>query len=170
MSERTRRTDETAAAGKSRFAETFSGAFGFRLTFVRSLLLQAAAPKQAGDREQIVFHTTGGTKVTETPKKWKLGHTLPAVNPKMKPKGGTKFSFRLNEKATVSFAFTRSKGAKHKRVYQASFPAGENHLYFDGAITKKVRLSAGTYNVTIVATNSAGRSTAAHELSHVVQQ
>jgi putative drug exporter of the RND superfamily len=28
-------------------------------------LLQAAAPKQAGDREQIVFHTTGGAKVTD---------------------------------------------------------------------------------------------------------
>ena len=28
-------------------------------------LLQSAAPKQSGDREQIVFHTTGGTKVTD---------------------------------------------------------------------------------------------------------
>ena len=28
-------------------------------------LLQAAAPKVAGDREQIVFHTTGGTKVSD---------------------------------------------------------------------------------------------------------
>ena len=28
-------------------------------------LLQAAAPSMAGDREQIVFHTTDGTKVTD---------------------------------------------------------------------------------------------------------
>jgi len=28
-------------------------------------LLQAAAPSVAGDREQIVFHTTDGTKVTD---------------------------------------------------------------------------------------------------------
>ena len=28
-------------------------------------LLQAAAPSVAGDREQIVFHTTNGTKVTD---------------------------------------------------------------------------------------------------------
>ena len=28
-------------------------------------LLQASAPKIAGDREQIVFHTTDGSKVTD---------------------------------------------------------------------------------------------------------
>jgi FG-GAP repeat len=110
------------------------------------------------------------TKVTESPKKWKLGHALPAVNPKKKPKGGTEFSFRLNEKATVTFTFTRATGAKHTRVFHASFRSGENHLYFDGAITKKVLLTPGKYKVSIVAKNAAGVSTAAHELAHVVQQ
>jgi len=67
---------------------------------------------------------------------------------------GTTFSFALNERAQVTFAFTqRASGRRVTRV-AISFRghADTNKVFFDGAISRSRELAAGRYTLIIAAT------------------
>jgi hypothetical protein len=100
------------------------------------------------------------TAARQSHKTWALGTAKPKLNPKRTPKGGTEFSFTVNEPTSVSLAFAerlhghaRSKG---KLIVHAK--QGHNVVYLDGKTGGGRRLSAGKCTVTVSATNTNGSS------------
>lgn len=96
---------------------------------------------------------------------------------------GTTFSFVLNASATVKLAFARLVGGRkvghacvapnrrnrHRSACRRALPAGAiaatghagaNKVVFKGLVASTRKLKPGTYKVTLVATNAAGRSRA----------
>jgi hypothetical protein len=101
------------------------------------------------------------------------------------PAEGTTFSFTLNHPATVKLAFTQQASgrvvgvnghrecvaqAKHNRQRRSCVrtvtagglslkaPSGADNIGFAGRVTPTLKLSPGSYTVTIAATNAAGAS------------
>ena len=115
---------------------------------------------------------------------WREGGQLASiasVRHKRKPPVATTFTFDLNTPATIELTFThRAKGrkAKHECVAPTRrnkhdrpctrtvtagtliLPghAGTDKITFEGRVTKKHKLAPGDYTLTIVASNSTGRS------------
>lgn len=75
------------------------------------------------------------------------------MNPKHAPAGGDRFTFRLNESATVTLTFI-SPGAPTLRLKVVG-RAGVNKVYVDGPITNHSALQPGHYIVTARAENAA---------------
>jgi uncharacterized repeat protein (TIGR01451 family) len=124
------------------------------------------------------------TAVSEAHSTWRAGSKLATISgAKHKAPTGTVFAFTLNTPAQVSFTFTHSlSGRKTKGKCMAqtrrnrrarpckrtvtsgalSFAAhsGANIVSFQGRLSKSKLLRPGRYAVQIVASNSAGHSTA----------
>jgi hypothetical protein len=122
------------------------------------------------------------TAVSQSHSRWRRGNRLAYITSKRKPPIGTVFSFKLNERATVTLTFTRllrgrrvSRGKcvaqtrknPHKPRCQRTVKAGSLHLtahagmdklHFFGRLSPTKRLAPGRYTVTIIATNTASRS------------
>jgi CSLREA domain-containing protein len=132
------------------------------------------------------------TGVGESNRRWRVGARLASFARKAKrPPVGTRFSFTLNEAATVSFSFTqrvagrkvrgkcvaqttknRHKPACKRTVVRGtlSFPAhvGTNRANFQGRISSTRKLKPGTYTVLITAKNSAGQRSSSARLSFTI--
>jgi hypothetical protein len=124
--------------------------------------------------------------LSETAKVWRERVTLAAIGVKQrrtKTPLGTMFSFRLNERATVTFTFTETVGGRkvgkscvaqvktneHKRhctraviaaTLTFSAHAGANTVAFEGLISGHEMLRPGSYTVLVTATASRRHSTA----------
>ena len=127
----------------------------------------------------------------ETNKTWREGNALAKISRKRKPPLGTRFSFTLNEQASVSLSFTQKvtgrkvgakcvaksrKNAKHKAckrtvtVGTLSFTghSGTNKVVFRGRISRTKKLKPGRYTLVITATNPAGARSAPKSLSFTI--
>ncbi len=137
------------------------------------------------------------THVGESNKRWRDGSKLAGISRARRSRTpvGTTFSFTLNEAARVSLTFTRTiagrrmkSGHKTKCVTETkrnrrdrrctltkaagtlSFSAreGAGKVSFDGRVKGAKRFAAGSYTVTIEATNAKGAHSAATRLSFTV--
>jgi hypothetical protein len=127
----------------------------------------------------------------ETNSIWREGNRLAQIGRKKKPPVGTVFSFKLNEQASVSFAFTQRvsgrkvrgkcvaprKANRHKpsckrTVNQGTFTftghSGVNRVAFQGRISRSKKLGLGSYALLIAATNSAGQRSQPESLSFTI--
>jgi DNA-binding beta-propeller fold protein YncE len=130
------------------------------------------------------------SSVSQSASRWREGNALARITRKRLPLG-TKFSFALNEQASVSFVFTqqlggrkvkgtcvtqtkknRRRGACKRTVTRGtlSFPghAGINSIGFQGRISRSKKLKPGSYTLVISATNSAGARSTAKSLSFTI--
>lgn len=132
------------------------------------------------------------TGVSQTAKTWREANRTAQISRKRRqPPVGTKFSFKLNEAATVSLAFTQPvQGRKLKRKCVAQTRhnrhapactlktltratvtvagrAGENTVKFYGRTTSGHKLKLGTYTVAIVAV-AEGHSSTARRLTFTI--
>jgi Bacterial Ig domain len=124
------------------------------------------------------------TSLSESARRWREGNSLAALSAATtakKPPRGTTFAFTLNEAATITFAFTRqlngrkvarrcvpatNKNAHAHRCTRTltagalvlAARAGINKLRFDGLITRRKRLAAGSYTVLVTAATAGKRS------------
>jgi hypothetical protein len=121
---------------------------------------------------------------------WRLGSALASIS-KAKPPIGTAFSFALNERALVRASFeqklngrevsgkclAQTRSDAHKRAcvrlaargaFTLSALQGSNRISFDGRVSAGARLAPGSYEVLLVAENSAGRSASTKPLSFTI--
>jgi hypothetical protein len=133
----------------------------------------------------------GVTSASESNKSWRPGNTRATFTRKHKPPIGTTFSFKLNEPARVSFAFTQRVGARevkgkcvaqtknnhHKPACKRTVThgtltftahAGMNKVVFQGRISASKKLKLGRYTLVITATNAAGQSSKPRSLSFTI--
>ncbi len=120
------------------------------------------------------------TNVTQSHRIWRRGSKRASFARKRKPPIGTTFSFKLNEQANLTFAFTqRVRGRKVKRGCVArttknrhkpscrrtmtrgklsfSGHSGTNKVSFQGRTSRSHELALGPYTLIITATNAAGQ-------------
>jgi len=130
------------------------------------------------------------SSVSQSASRWREGNALAQVTRQRLPVG-TRFSFALNEQASVSFVFTQQLGGRKvkgqcvtqteknrrhrtcKRIITRSTlsftgHAGTNKVGFQGRISRSKKLKAGSYTLVITATNSAGVRSAARSLSFTI--
>jgi hypothetical protein len=130
------------------------------------------------------------TNVHQSARSWYAGKAAARLSSAGHPTGTT-FTFKLNEAANVTFAFSESmpgrkvsgrcvkpsRSNRHKphctrtmSIHTLSFPAagaGLRHLSFDGVLSPHQTMGPGTYTVTIVAT-AAGRRSTPHKLKFTI--
>ncbi|MFI5008966.1 MAG: hypothetical protein ACHQDY_01680 [Solirubrobacterales bacterium] len=126
--------------------------------------------------------------------RWRAGRAFAQISRrrrKRQPPLGTTFSFALSEPSSVSFSFTEHltgrrvghvcvaqsrKDVKHKRCERAvaagalslSGAGGANKVAFQGRLTPSTKLPAGSYTLTIIATNFAGGRSAPRSLHFTI--
>lgn len=108
--------------------------------------------------------------VSQSHRRWREGRKLANLASARKPPVGTTFRFRLNESATVRFAFKQQK-CGHKCGHGAlsyAVTAGRHKLSFEGRISGHRRLEPGRYTVTISATSAAGLRSQPRRLSFTI--
>jgi hypothetical protein len=111
------------------------------------------------------------------PSRFRLGSLLPRIG--RRPLVGTTISFRLSEPSRVTLSFAQPKPGRkvrgrcrsltraNRRKPKCTIPnprgslsfaghAGTNRVRFQGRVSRAKRLKAGSYTVTITATDSAG--------------
>jgi N-acetylneuraminic acid mutarotase len=127
------------------------------------------------------------TNVSQRRRRWRESNDSTSISGRRKPGVGTAFSFTLNEQAVVHLAFQRQKslpGCRGARpsprrratcqrlapagAMQAPGGSGVNLIPFKGRISASKRLKPGRYTVVLVATSSAGQSSAPRKLSFEV--
>jgi hypothetical protein len=120
------------------------------------------------------------THVTQSRRRWREGNKLAVITSKRRPLAGTRFSFTLNESASVGFAFTQRVSGRqvnshcvaqtnknrHKRACTHILLRGAlsftghsrlNTVTFQGRVSKHKKLKPGRYTLIITATNTAGQ-------------
>jgi hypothetical protein len=130
------------------------------------------------------------TNATQSHRVWREGSKLARISSK-RPPVGTTFSFTLNERATVRFAFTqlvggrklggrcvaqtkanRRKAACRRPVTRGALSftghAGTNKVAFQGRISRSKKLPPGTYTLSIVATNAAAQRSNPAQLTFTI--
>ncbi len=126
--------------------------------------------------------------------RWREGNTLPSVTAKQnrKPRLGTTFSFTLNKRATVAFAFTKTSPGRHVEhrcvaptqhnrhrrrctrtvaagTFRLTARRGPNKVHFDGRISATKKLRLGRYRLMLTATDTAdGQQSSARSLSFTI--
>jgi hypothetical protein len=132
------------------------------------------------------------SNASQSHRSWREGKALASFSRKRKLAPlGTRFSFTLNEQASVSFAFTqqlggrkvngkclaqtnknRRKRACKRTVTRATLSfaghAGTNRVSFQGRVSRAKKLTPGRYTLVITATNGAGQHSAAKSLSFTI--
>jgi hypothetical protein len=130
------------------------------------------------------------TAARESNRVWRAGNKLARIS-KRKPPVGTTFSFNLNERASVRFAFTQdmsgrklggrcvaqTKANRGKRACRLTLTRGTlsftghpgtNKIAFQGRLSRSKKLPPGTYTLRIVATNAAGQRSSAAQLKFTI--
>jgi hypothetical protein len=123
--------------------------------------------------------------------RWRRGNRLPQTSVKRTPGTGTTFSFILNERATVKFAFVQSQPGRTvnrscaptnrfnigrrkcsrsvtKGTLALAARAGTNKVHFEGRVTRLHTLQLGTYTVVVTATNAAHQRSAPRRLRFTI--
>jgi hypothetical protein len=131
------------------------------------------------------------TGVTQSNSRWRAGNRLATYSRAKRPPVGTTFRFVLNQRATVSFAFTQQVGGRKVRgkcvaqtnsnrrsppckrtVTQGTLTftgrSGLNRVAFQGPISRSKKLPLGAYKLEITALNSAGKRSPARTLSFTI--
>ena len=131
------------------------------------------------------------TDVAQSNPVWREGNKLARTSRKHRPPVGTIFSFSLNEQASVSFAFTQQVGGRkvngkcvaqtnknrRKRTCRRTLTratlsftghAGTNKVSFQGQVSRKKKLTLGSYTLVITATNGPGQHSPAKQLSFTI--
>ena len=157
-----------------------------------------AVPQQEIAHHSTALHVSGRpcgsnagpvlSAVSQSHTIWREGGKRFSRSGKPRPPLGTTFSFRLNEKASVSFEFTRKlagrrvKGRcvaqtrrnRHRRACRRTIPQGvlavaghngANKVAFQGRLSASKKLPPGQYTLAITATDSAGRRSQPEELT-----
>ncbi len=129
--------------------------------------------------------------VRQSASRWLEGSGVAIISARRRLPVGTTFSFRLNETATVSFAFTQAvpgrsvnhrclaqtrRNAHRRRCTRAairgtlSFTAhsGANKVRFDGRLSRRHKLAPGTYTLAISATDAARQRSTTRQLTFAI--
>ncbi len=120
------------------------------------------------------------TGVIQSNRVWRASRTQPAVSHKPRSRRGTTVSFRLDERARVSFVFVqllpgrtfngrchaqtrrnRDRQACTRTVIRVSLSLaghrGANKVFFRASTLRSAKFKPGRYTLLIAATNSAGQ-------------
>jgi hypothetical protein len=103
--------------------------------------------------------------VKQTHRRWRLGSAAARFAAATAPVGTT-FSFRLNETALVTFAFSQGKRVRGRLSFAGH--KGKHRLNFDGVLSRGKSLRAGRYVLTISATSAAGLKSKARKLRFTI--
>ncbi|MGD0452960.1 MAG: hypothetical protein ABSB69_05130 [Solirubrobacteraceae bacterium] len=121
------------------------------------------------------------TALAQSASVWREGSRLASLSRGRRPPVGTRFTFELNESATVTLVFARTKSGRRIRgrcvgqtrsnrharscKRQVTFGtlslaahAGLDTIAFEGRLSRSKRLPLGRYTVLVTAQSSAGRS------------
>ena len=182
-----------AISGTPSLAGTFSPTFTVRDAYgtraSEAITLRAVSPTPAE-----VTAPPRLTALTQSAGHWALGTKLPSLTSTTQAPArrsglpvGTTFSFRLDHPARVKLAFRYLVSGRRvsgtcvaRRPRNAHRPyctrilgvgvlsvlahAGMNRLHFDGRISARSKLKAGSYGVFVTATNPAGKTSPPHSL------
>lgn len=147
-----------------------------------------ASDPSAAAQVTVVVPGPSISGLKQTHKRWREGSKLATISRargKKKPPVGTTFSFKLNEAASLKLVFTHAVGGRkvHRKcvaqtqknrrakackrtatagTLKLSGRAGTNKVFFDGRITRHLKLAPGTYTVTVTATAGGRRSAPRH--------
>jgi hypothetical protein len=111
------------------------------------------------------------SNVSESHKRWAEGGDNATIAAAKKLPVGTTFGFRLSTEANLKLTFTQKHTCtpgKHKHKCSktvtagtlafANTAAGAHSISFDGRLSKRKKLKAGSYAMTLTASNSAGHA------------
>jgi hypothetical protein len=93
-----------------------------------------------------------------TRKRFRRGRRLPRAS-RRRARVGTSIRFRLSEPARVTLSFERRRGRRFRKVrtkIRVRCDTGGNSVRFQGRLSRRKRLPAGRYRVTIVARDRQG--------------
>jgi hypothetical protein len=107
------------------------------------------------------------TRLRQSARVWRRGGGLAHVAARRGPPIGTSFSFRLSERAGLTFSFSRRAGGHAKRAGTLRLRGhrGANRVRFQGRLSRTKRLRPGRYTVSIAATAPGGGRTTSRPLS-----
>jgi hypothetical protein len=128
--------------------------------------------------------------LTQSHSVWRLGHALAKLARTRAPVG-TKFSFTLNQPASVTFTFiqqlggrrvhgkcvAQTKATRHKRACRRSVTRGtlsfaghkgRNKVSFQGRISRTKTLKPGTYTVRVTGANGKGSRSSPKQLTFTI--
>jgi hypothetical protein len=152
-----------------------SDLFGYRVAISSDAIFVGAEEHNTASQQGVVYAFGVPkpviTALGQSHRAWRAGRHAAVVNPKTHRSGGTTFSFRLNDPATVSLRFSRHVGATLKSRGALTFvaKAGATKVFFDGVISATRTLSPGRYTVTFTAKSSGGVSTT-HKLGFTIDK
>jgi hypothetical protein len=129
--------------------------------------------------------------VSQSNARWREGNRLATYSRTRRPPVGTTFSFVLNQRSTVTFAFTQQVGGRKvggkcvaqtnrnrrspsckRTVTQGTLTfigrSGLNKIAFQGRISRTKRLPLGAYTLQITAVNSAGKRSSPRSLNFTI--
>jgi hypothetical protein len=115
------------------------------------------------------------SKLRQSHRRWRRGRRLAKVSSvaARRKRGraplGTTFTFRLNEKAKIRFAFARRKGKRFRKAGALTFAGhrGRNRVIFQGRFSRRKTLKPGRYKLTATASTGGARSKA-HSLGFTI--
>jgi hypothetical protein len=131
------------------------------------------------------------TSVSQSNSRWREGNRLATYSRTKRPPVGTTFRFVLNQRSTVSFAFTQQVGGRKvngkcvaqtkansrkpgckRTVTQGTLTfvgrSGLNKVAFQGRISRSKKLPLGAYTLQITALNPAGQRSSPRTLKFTV--
>jgi hypothetical protein len=109
------------------------------------------------------------TRLKQAARVWRRGDRLARVARKRGRPVGTTFSFRLSERARLTFIFTRrAPGRKGTSRLRLQGRQGANRVRFQGRLSRARRLPPGRYTVRIVATGATGARTTSRPLNFTI--
>ncbi len=148
------------AAGTAQVTLSVTDRFGIVSTSAPLALSIESVPRKAA-RPAI-------SKLRQSHRRWRRGRRLAKVSSvaarrkRRRAPLGTTFTFKLNRKAKVKFAFARRRGGG-KRFRNAGALVfaghrGRNRVIFQGRISRRKRLKPGRYRLTATAKRGGARS------------
>ncbi len=187
-------TEIPGASGQT-FTPTQPGLYSCRVTATNHAgsSVQTSAQVSSLQVSCLCLHTPVRpvvSQATETNKIWREGNKLAKIS-KVRLPVGTRFSFTLNQQASVSLTFTQRVGGRtvngkcvaqtrnNRRKHSCkrtltrgtmtfSAHAGANKVAFQGRISRSKRLSPGTYTLIITATNAGGQRSGPKSLGFTI--
>jgi hypothetical protein len=138
----------------------FGGAVGLTDTAVVATAETRPTSAGSGVAYVLAVPTPAVTGVKQTHATFTIGTKAARVNP-TSVKGGTVFSFGVNDTAAVTLAFSKRKAGKTVSEGKITVPAVSTtaRVYFDGVVSATKTLSPGKYAVRLSAVNSGGSVT-----------
>ena len=99
---------------------------------------------------------------------WRVGSKPVRIAARRKRPVGTTFSFRLDQPAKVTLAFTRKGSRKAAGTIVVAARKGANRVRFQGRLTRTRTLGPGRYTLEVGAANAAGRRAVPRHLTFTI--